>query len=100
MHGFSQTDTVEFLIDERKLTMIKLRLANILSHLSTALNSKKLFNALPREWLAPSTTLPLKMARGIRRTVQMNTSRCQKFTPDSFQKGPIKKLQADIIYWN
>ena len=48
LHGFSQTDMVEFLIDERKLSMIKLRLAYILSHLSIAFNSKKLFNALPQ----------------------------------------------------
>ena len=48
LHGFSQTDTVEFLIDERKLSIIKLRLAYILSHLSAAFNSKKLFNALPQ----------------------------------------------------
>ena len=48
LHGFSQTDTVEFLINERKLSMIKLRLTYILSHLLTAFNSKKLFNALPQ----------------------------------------------------
>ena len=48
LHGVSQTDTVEFLINERKLSMIKLRLTYILSHLSTAFNSKKLFNALPQ----------------------------------------------------
>ena len=65
---FWQTDMVECLIDERKLSMMKLDC--IWSHLSTAFNSKKLFNALPqRNLLAPSTTLPPKMARGIRRTV-------------------------------
>ena len=37
---------VEFLIDERKLSMMKSDY--IWSHLSTAFNSKKLFNALPR----------------------------------------------------
>ena len=47
LHGFSQPDTIEFLIDERKLSMIKLDY--ILFHLSTAFNSKKLFNALPDE---------------------------------------------------
>ena len=83
---FWQTDMVEFLIDERKLSMMKLDY--IWSHLSTAINSKKLFNALPQgNWLAPSTTLPPKMARGIRRTIQMNTSRCQKFISDSFSKS-------------
>ena len=48
LHGFSQTDMAEFLIDERKLSMIKLQLAYILPHLSIAFNSKKLFNALPQ----------------------------------------------------
>ena len=46
LHGFWQTDMVEFLIDERKLLMIKLDY--ILSHLSTAFNSKKLFSAFPQ----------------------------------------------------
>ena len=32
-----------------------------------------------KEWLAPSTTLPPKLARDIRRTVYINTSRCQRF---------------------
>ena len=42
-NGFWQADMVEFLIDERKLSMMKLDY--IWSHLSTAFNSKKLFNA-------------------------------------------------------
>ena len=62
-----QADMVEFLIDERKLSMMKLDY--ICSHLSTTFNTKKLFNAFHKEWLAPSTTLTHKMARGIRRTV-------------------------------
>ena len=45
-NGFWQTDMVEFLIDERKLSMMKLEY--IWSHLLTAFNSKKLFNALPQ----------------------------------------------------
>ena len=43
-YAFQQTDMVEFLIDERKLSMMKRDY--IWSHLSTAFNSKKLFNAL------------------------------------------------------
>ena len=43
-NGFWQADMVEFLIDERKLSMMKLDY--IWSHLSTAFNSKKLFSAL------------------------------------------------------
>ena len=46
LYGFWQTDIVEFLIDERKLFMMKLDY--IWSHLSTAFNSKRLFNALPQ----------------------------------------------------
>ena len=45
-NGFWQVDMVEFLIDERKLLMMKLDY--IWSHLSTAFNSKKLFIALPQ----------------------------------------------------
>ena len=45
-NGFWQADMAEFLIDERKLSMMKLDY--IWSHLSTAFNSKKLFNALPQ----------------------------------------------------
>ena len=45
-NGFWQVDMVEFLIDERKLLMMKLDY--IWSHLSTAFNSKKLFNASPQ----------------------------------------------------
>ena len=45
-NGFWQAALVEFLIDERKLLMMKLDY--IWSHLSTAFNSKKLFNALPQ----------------------------------------------------
>ena len=45
-NGFWQVDMVEFLIDERKLSMMKLDY--IWSHLSTAFNSKKLFNAVPQ----------------------------------------------------
>ena len=45
-NGFWQVDMVEFLINERKLSMMKLDY--IWSHLSTAFNSKKLFNALPQ----------------------------------------------------
>ena len=45
-NGFWQVDIVEFLIDERKLLMMKLDY--IWSHLSTAFNSKKLFTALPQ----------------------------------------------------
>ena len=41
---FWQADMVEFLIDERRLSMMKLDY--IWSHLSTAFNSEKLFNAL------------------------------------------------------
>ena len=67
-NGFWQVDMVEFLIDERNLSMMKLD--HIWSHLSTAFNSKKLFNALPQGMATvPSTTLLHKMARGIRRTV-------------------------------
>ena len=43
-NGFWQADMVEFLIDERKLSMMKLNY--IWSDLSTAFNSKKLFSAL------------------------------------------------------
>ena len=43
MSGFWQTDMVECLIDERKLSMMKLDF--VWSHLSKAFNSKKLFNA-------------------------------------------------------
>ena len=46
LYGFWQTDMVECLIDERKLSMMKLDY--VWSHLSTAFNSKKLFNALPQ----------------------------------------------------
>ena len=53
-------------IDERK---VMTKLDYIWSRLSTAFYSIKQFNALPQgNWLAPSTTLPPKMARGIRRT--------------------------------
>ena len=45
-NSFWQVDMVEFLIDERKLLMMKLDY--ICSHLSTAFNSKKLFIALPQ----------------------------------------------------
>ena len=45
-NGFWQADMVEFLIDKKKLSMKKLDY--IWSHLSTAFNSKKLFNALPQ----------------------------------------------------
>ena len=45
-NGFWQVDMVEFLFDERKLLMMKLDY--IWSHLSTAFNSKKLFNTLPQ----------------------------------------------------
>ena len=45
-NGFWQVDMVEFLINERKLLMMKLDY--IWSHLSTAFNSKKLFIALPQ----------------------------------------------------
>ena len=45
-NGFWQADMVEFLIDERKLSMMKLDY--IWSHLSTTFNLKKLFNALPQ----------------------------------------------------
>ena len=43
---FWQADMVEFLIEKRKLSVIKLDY--IWSHLSTAFNSKKLFSALPQ----------------------------------------------------
>ena len=67
-NGFWQAYIVEFLIDERKSSMVKLDY--IWFHLSTTFNSKKLFNALPQGMAtAPSTTLPRKMARDIRRTV-------------------------------
>ena len=46
-NGFWQVDMVGFLIDERKLLMMKLDY--IWSHLSTAFKSKKLFIALPQE---------------------------------------------------
>ena len=45
-NGFWQVDMVEFLFDERKLSMIKLDYT--WTHLSTAFNSKKLFIALPQ----------------------------------------------------
>ena len=45
-NGFGQADMVEFLIDKTKLSMMTLDY--IWSHLSTAFNSKKLFNALPQ----------------------------------------------------
>ena len=45
-NGFLQVDMVEFLINKMKLLMMKLDY--IWSHLSTAFNSKKLFNALPQ----------------------------------------------------
>ena len=45
-NDFWQADVVEFLIDERKLSMMKLDY--IWSHLSTAFNSKKLFKAVPQ----------------------------------------------------
>ena len=45
-NDFWQADMVEFLIDERKLLIMKLDY--IWSHLSTIFNSKKLFNALPQ----------------------------------------------------
>ena len=67
---FWQVDMVEFLINERKLLTMKLDY--ICSHLSTAFNSKKLFNALPQGMASTiKTTLPHKMARGIR-TVWQN----------------------------
>ena len=43
LHGFWQTDMMECLIDERKLSMMKLDY--VWSHLSKAFNSKKLLNA-------------------------------------------------------
>ena len=43
-YHFEQTEMVEFLIDKTKLSMTKLD--DIRSHLLTAFNSKKLFNAL------------------------------------------------------
>ena len=46
LYGFWQTDMVEFLINERKFLMTKLD--HIWFHLSTAFNSKKLFNASPQ----------------------------------------------------
>ena len=46
LYGIWQTDRVECLIDERKLSMMKLDY--VWSHLSKAFNSKKLFNALPQ----------------------------------------------------
>ena len=45
-NGFWHADVVEFLIDKRKLLIMKLDY--IWSHLSTTFNSKKLFNALPQ----------------------------------------------------
>ena len=45
-NGFWQPNMVEFLINKRKLSMVTLDY--IWSHLSTAFNSKKLFNALPQ----------------------------------------------------
>ena len=45
-NGFWQADIIEFLIDERNLSMMKLDY--IWSHLSTTFNSKKLFNSLPQ----------------------------------------------------
>ena len=46
-NGFWQADMVEFIIDERKLSMMKLN-DYIWSYLSTTFSSKKLFNALPQ----------------------------------------------------
>ena len=66
-NGFSQADMVEFLIDERKLSMMKLDY--IWSHMSTTLTQRNCSMLCHKEWLAPSTTLPHKMAGGIRRTV-------------------------------
>ena len=51
-----------------------------------------------REWLAPSTTLPPKMARGIRRTVYMNTSRCQRFISNCFQKFILARPNSHSNY--
>ena len=45
-NGFWEADMAEFLIDERKLSMMKVDY--IWSHLLTTFNSKKLFNALPQ----------------------------------------------------
>ena len=67
LHGFSQTDTVEFLIDERKLSMIKLRLHFLICQ--QPLIQRNRLMLFHKEWLAPSTTLPPNMARDIRRTV-------------------------------
>ena len=53
-----------------------------------------------KEWLAISTILPSEMVRGIRRTVQMNTSRLQKFILGSFEKVSYSKLLVEIIQWN
>ena len=39
-----------------------------------------------KKWLAPSTTLPPKLARDTWRTVYMNTSRCQRFISNCFEK--------------
>ena len=66
-NGFWQADLVEFLIDERKLSIKKLDY--ICSHLSTTFNSKKLFNALPQGMASTINNFATKMARDIRRTV-------------------------------
>ena len=62
-NGFWQVDMVEFLINERKLLIMKLDY--IWSQLSTTFTSKKLFNALPQGMASTINNFATKMARGI-----------------------------------
>ena len=62
-----QTDTVEFLIDERKCRQQNLTTSGPIRE--QILIQRNCLVLCHKGWLAPSTTLPPKMARSSRRTV-------------------------------
>ena len=90
---------VEFLIDERKLSMMKLDY--IWSHFSTTFNSKKLFNALPQGMASTINNFcHIKWLEVSEEQFKWIQADGRNLFQILFEKVPDSNLQAEIIQWN